>query len=568
MIVGRGGYLTAGMARLDQRVRVAEQLAASLRALVPGLDEAQIARAKDEFTAALPPFGGDTAIGLVPNLAASRIANRLDLGGGAYTVDAACASALVAVDQAARDLAEGRADLVIAGGVHLCHDPTFWSVFCQLGALSRSEAIRPFDRRADGLLIGEGVGMVVLRRLADAERDGDRIYAVIRGAGVSSDGRGASLMTPAVEGQVRALRRAWEQAGADPASVGLVEAHGTGTPAGDAAEIETLRRFFGEADPAGPRAVLGSVKSMIGHAMPAAGIAGLIKAALAVHGKVLPPSLHCEEPREELARTRFRVIGEAAGSAAATRASARLPPAGACCAARRCTSPGPSRSTSEPRSNLGQREREIQRNPQPGEHTLPRAFEVHKHAHRDDLRALSGEDIPRVSNGVPGVQEVVDYDDAGAALDGHALDEPPQARGLLAFPDREPRWQRAADRAASVSTAHVRIRRECDAANEVGALALDCAPEQRPDAEEKIGAHEGFATIEDPSQRPALLVHALSSLKGMTAQVADTFSRTALGSEEGSPACGSQACRARWSCVTNAYRYLVRSPCARERRTP
>ena len=186
VIVGRGGYLTAGMARLDQRVRVAEQLAASLRALVPGIDEAQIAAVKASFRARVGPFGGDTAIDLVPNLVASRIANRLDLRrAGAYTVDAACASALVAVDQAARDLAEGRADLVLAGGVHLCHDPTFWSVFCQLGALSRSEAIRPFDRRADGLLIGEGVGMVVLRRLADAERDGDRIYAVIRGAGVS-----------------------------------------------------------------------------------------------------------------------------------------------------------------------------------------------------------------------------------------------------------------------------------------------------------------------------------------------------------------------------------------------
>src|SRR6185503_11519860 len=139
---------------------------------------------------------------------------------------------------ACRDLAAGQSDLAIAGGVHLCHDPTFYSVFCQLGALSRSEAIRPFDRRADGLLVGEGVGMIVLRRLADAERDGDRVYAVIRGTGVSSDGRGAGLMSPSVEGQILALRRAWEHARLDPETVGLVEAHGTATPAGDAAEIE------------------------------------------------------------------------------------------------------------------------------------------------------------------------------------------------------------------------------------------------------------------------------------------------------------------------------------------
>lgn len=311
VVVGRGGYLTAGVARLDQRVRAAEQLVQSLRALLPGLDEGRLAAVRAEVQAQLGPFGGDTAIGLVPSLAASRIANRLDLGGAAYTVDAACASSLLAVDHACRELEAGRADLMLAGGVHLCQDATFWSVFCQLGALSRAGQIRPFDRRADGLLIGEGVGMVVMKRLADAERDGDRIYAVIRGTGVSSDGRGASLLTPSVDGQLLALARAWQDAGLDPATVGLVEAHGTGTPAGDSAELETLRRFFGPADPATKRAALGSVKSMIGHAMPAAGIAGLIKAALAIHRGVLPPTLHCEEPRPALEATRFHLPSRA-----------------------------------------------------------------------------------------------------------------------------------------------------------------------------------------------------------------------------------------------------------------
>src|SRR5262249_10563312 len=131
--------------------------------------------------------GPDAAIGLVPNLTASRIAHRLDLHGPAYTVDAACASALVAVDHACLELAAGRCDLVLAGGVHFCHDEVFWTVFCRLGALSRRGEIRPFDRRADGLLIGEGAGIVALKRRADAERDGDRIYAVIRGTGVASD---------------------------------------------------------------------------------------------------------------------------------------------------------------------------------------------------------------------------------------------------------------------------------------------------------------------------------------------------------------------------------------------
>ena len=309
VIIGRGNYPGSGRTRLDQHVRTSEQLVAVLRGLLPHLPEAQLARVKTEFQAALPSYGADAAIGLVPNLTASRIANRLDLHGPAFTIDAACASALIAVDHACAELAGGRCDVALAGGVHLCQDEVFWSVFCQLGALSRQQQIRPFDRRADGLLIGEGIGLVVLKRRRDAERDGDRVYALIQGTGVASDGREASLMNPSVEGQVLALERAWRAARIDPRTIGLVEAHGTGTPAGDAAELETLRRFFGP--PNGTRAALGSVKSMIGHTMPAAGAAGLIKAALAAHHGILPPTLHCEEPHEAIDRTRFRIVARA-----------------------------------------------------------------------------------------------------------------------------------------------------------------------------------------------------------------------------------------------------------------
>lgn len=312
VVLGRGNYIGAGMTRLEQHVRTSEQLISALRDLIPGLDPAQLARVKTEFQAQLGSYGPDTAIGLVPNLTASRVANRLDLQGPSYTVDAACASSLVAVQHACHDLQSGRANLALAGGVHLSHDVAFWSVFCQLGALSRQGVIRPFDSRADGILIGEGVGVVVLKRLADAERDDDRIHAVIRGTGVASDGRGASLMVPRVDGQLLALKRAWTEADVDPASLGYCEAHGTGTPAGDTAEVETLRRFFGTSsgtEAGGAKAGLGSVKSQIGHAMPAAGIAGLIRAALAVRDGVLPPSLHCEEPRPDLADSRFEVFG-------------------------------------------------------------------------------------------------------------------------------------------------------------------------------------------------------------------------------------------------------------------
>ncbi|WP_410670271.1 beta-ketoacyl synthase N-terminal-like domain-containing protein [Amycolatopsis sp. cmx-4-68] len=318
VVLGRGGYLTPGLVRLDQRVRTASQLVRTLGELLPDLGEDRLDAVRQAFTDQLGPEAPESAIGLVPNLAASRLANRLDLRGPAYTVDAACASSLIAVDHAVRELATGRCDVVLAGGVHHCHDITFWSVFTQLGALSPSERIRPFHRDADGVLIGEGTGVVVLKRLADAERAGDRVYAVITGTGVASDGRTASLASPDTGGQVRAVRQAWAAANLDPAApdaLGLLEAHGTATPAGDAAELATLAEVFGTAG----TAVLGSVKSMIGHTMPAAGIAGLVKAALAVHHGVLLPTLHCDDPHPALAKTRFSPLDTATPWDAAVR---------------------------------------------------------------------------------------------------------------------------------------------------------------------------------------------------------------------------------------------------------
>lgn len=313
IVLGRGGYLTPGLVRLDQRVRTANQLVRTLREVAPELGEDRIEEVRTAFAGQLGPERPESAIGLVPNLAASRVANRLDLRGPAYTVDAACASSLVAVDHAVRELATGRCDVMLAGGVHHCHDITLWSVFSQLGALSPSERIRPLHRDADGVLIGEGTGVVVLKRLADAERDGDRIYAVVSGTGVAGDGRSASLFNPDPGGQVRAVRQAWHAAGLDPRAadaIGLLEAHGTATPAGDRAELTTLTEVFGPA--AGEdRAAIGSVKSMIGHTMPAAGIAGLIKAALAIHHGVLPPTLHCDEPNPALDATRFAPLATA-----------------------------------------------------------------------------------------------------------------------------------------------------------------------------------------------------------------------------------------------------------------
>ncbi|MCL2582620.1 MAG: polyketide synthase dehydratase domain-containing protein [Streptosporangiales bacterium] len=313
VIIGRGGYLTPGVSRLDTQVRTAHQLTSALTDIVPGLSVSQVTAVREAFAAQLSSGSGsdDTAIGLVPNFAASRLANRFDLRGPAYTVDAACASSLIAVDHAVRELATGRCDAVLAGGVHTCHHPTLWSVFTRLKALSPAGVIRPLSAGADGTLLSEGTGAVLLKRLDDARAAGDRIYAVIRGVGISSDGRGASMMSPALEGQELAIRRAWASAGLDPLApdaLGLVEAHGTATRVGDRTELTALGQVFGDS---GPSIGIGTVKSMIGHAMPAAGIAGLIKTAYAVHEGVLPPTLHVGEPNPALAGSRFAPVTSA-----------------------------------------------------------------------------------------------------------------------------------------------------------------------------------------------------------------------------------------------------------------
>jgi 3-oxoacyl-(acyl-carrier-protein) synthase/malonyl CoA-acyl carrier protein transacylase/phosphopantetheinyl transferase len=309
IIIGKGNYTGPGATRAIEIIRTGQQIVELLQELLPDLSNEKAERVKKEFQSRKGRFGADTAMGLIPNLVASLVSNRLDMGGPAYTVDAACASSLVAIDHAIKELVSGNCDVMLAGGVHACQNAPFWSIFSQLGALSRKEQIRPFDRRADGLLIGEGCGFVVLRRLEDAVREGHRIYAVIKGVGICSDGAGASVMSPSVKGQSRAILRAWENAGVDALQLGYIEAHGTGTPLGDRVELETLTAVFGRGASL-PKVGIGSVKSNIGHAMPAAGIAGVIKTALALYHGKLPPTLHCEEPAEALAGSRFVPVQE------------------------------------------------------------------------------------------------------------------------------------------------------------------------------------------------------------------------------------------------------------------
>lgn len=245
---------------------------------------------------ALPALTEDSFPGMLVNVISGRIANRLGLGGVNYAVTSACASSLTAIELAVKELRAGTSEMVLAGGADFHNGINDYLMFSSVGALSPSGRCRSFDNAADGIALGEGVGVVVLKRLSDAERDGDRIYAVIDGIAGSSDGKGLGLTAPRKEGQKRALERAYWQAGVLPAEIGLVEAHGTGTVVGDRTELQTLTEVFAAGGALPGRTGLGSVKSQIGHTKCAAGIAGMIKLAKALHHRVLPGTQQISQP--------------------------------------------------------------------------------------------------------------------------------------------------------------------------------------------------------------------------------------------------------------------------------
>ena len=299
VILGRLGQSSVTSIKFFLRVMLPDQMCSYMSELLPELTQDQLDRVRSRTIEQLGAYHPENVIGLMPNLTASRVANRLGLRGPAYILDAACASSLIAVDHGIAQLMNGGLDAVVVGGVHHNHDITFWSVFSQLRALSRSQQIRPFDAAADGLLIGEGTGAVVLKRLSDAVRDGDRIYAVIRGIGVSSDGL---FGQPGQSGDHRAAARRPAGLGVRRAGPGRPGCGGNAggprhrNPGGDATELTTIAHAFGPPQPGNSPPVIGSVKSMIGHAMPAAGIASLVKTVLAVSNGTCCPRCTAARP--------------------------------------------------------------------------------------------------------------------------------------------------------------------------------------------------------------------------------------------------------------------------------
>ncbi|MDX9865283.1 MAG: beta-ketoacyl synthase N-terminal-like domain-containing protein, partial [Anaerolineaceae bacterium] len=289
------GYFEAVECLLDQTGVVLGMVGMSSKLVVPlvarlqypiwervlknvGIPEADTARIVEKIKSAYVGWNENAFPGAIGNVVAGRIANRLNLGGANFTVDAACGSSLAAIKTAISELVEGRADMMITGGVDTDNSILTYLCFSKTPAFSQNEHVRTFDEASDGMLAGEGLGMMVLKRLEDAERDGDQIYAVIRGVGASSDGRYKSIYAPRPEGQAKAMQRAYAEADFAPQTIGLLEAHGTGTSAGDPAEFEGLQLIFTPEDSNKQSIALGSIKSQIGHTKAAAGAAGMIKA--------------------------------------------------------------------------------------------------------------------------------------------------------------------------------------------------------------------------------------------------------------------------------------------------
>ncbi|MBN1226450.1 MAG: SDR family NAD(P)-dependent oxidoreductase, partial [Deltaproteobacteria bacterium] len=286
----------------------------SIRSFLPLLEQIsggkiQSDRFISDLKGFLPEWTEDSFPGILMNVAAGRVANRFDMGGSNFTVDAACASSMAAVYLGVKELQTFSSDMVVVGGSDTMQNPFTFLCFSKTQALSPTGRSCPLDESADGIVLGEGVAVAILKRLADAERDGDRIYAVIKSVGSSSDGRDKCLTAPRPEGQISALERAYDQAGICPSTIGLIETHGTGTEVGDRTEVQALSHVFKNAQAKNQSCAIGAVKSMIGHTKCTSGVAGLIKTAMALYSKTLPPTLNITHPNRKanFAQTPFYV---------------------------------------------------------------------------------------------------------------------------------------------------------------------------------------------------------------------------------------------------------------------
>jgi len=299
IIIGNsmGGETTDRYAARVDLPRALARLEESLQAtdLLPQAKKDLLDDFRSRYLEGLPEITEDSLPGELANVISGRVANVFNLEGPNFTVDAACASSIAAVMNAVAALRQGSIDWAVTGGVDAAMNPSSFVKFCKIGALS-PDGSRPFDEAANGFVMGEGAGILLLKRLSDAVRDGDRIYGTIVAIGSSSDGRGKGITAPNAAGQERAIRACLDAAEIPLASMGLIEAHGTSTPVGDKTELTVLDKMLREAGLRPGSVGIGSVKSQIGHLKAASGAAGLIKALLAVHHRILPPTINVARP--------------------------------------------------------------------------------------------------------------------------------------------------------------------------------------------------------------------------------------------------------------------------------
>jgi acyl transferase domain-containing protein/3-hydroxymyristoyl/3-hydroxydecanoyl-(acyl carrier protein) dehydratase/1-acyl-sn-glycerol-3-phosphate acyltransferase len=292
LVMGNLSFPSSGMVRYAESVWIDAQAAGVLRPNAAARAGISRPHARNRFSSGLP---------------AHLTARALGLGGGAFALDAACASSLYAIKLACDRLHDRTADVMVAGAVNSADDLFIHIGFCALAAMSRTGQSRPFHRDADGLVPAEGAGFVALQRLGDALAAGRKVLGVIRGVGLSNDGRGRGLLAPSEEGQERAMRLAYASAEIAPSDIGMIECHATGTVVGDATEVRSTARVF-EGCSSVP---IGSLKSNLGHLITAAGAAGLMKVLAAMESGRRPATLHADQPIEALAGTPFRLLREA-----------------------------------------------------------------------------------------------------------------------------------------------------------------------------------------------------------------------------------------------------------------
>ncbi len=278
-------------------VQKAMRAAAEARGLPSQLVNELIETTEEYYKSAFPAITEDSLAGCLSNTIAGRICNFLNFNGGGYVVDGACSASLIAIATAATALVNHDLDLALAGGVDVSLDPFEIVGFAKMGAIT-ARHMTVYDKKASGFIPGEGCGFVVLKRLEDARRDGNYVYAVLRGWGISSDGRGG-VTAPKAEGQAIALLQAYDRAGYKIRDLDLIEGHGTGTPVGDRAELEAIGLAMAADGEITKRSCgITSFKSIVGHTKAAAGIGGFIKAVMAVNSRILPATANCKEPNQ------------------------------------------------------------------------------------------------------------------------------------------------------------------------------------------------------------------------------------------------------------------------------